>query len=244
MITIKYKSSIVIRRPVEEVFDFVATGFFENRPSWTPYAQEAQKLSDGPVGAGTKGTEIGYDIADRAIVTNYTVTDYVLNRKFGLEGVATFRNINGNASAKKTGHEGASTKFSTYYLFESIRTGEGTRITTFYEGELRINGLYRVMVPLWKSHLAEKSRISARSLKKVIETRAGLEPAREPIYIPRAWIAFSACIVLILIVLGIYVSRESLQLPQGWVFVIQVALSSMVALVVTWLYFARAIFRS
>lgn len=244
MLTIKYKSSVDIRRPVDEVFDFVATGFFENRPTWTPYAQEAQKLSDGPVGAGTKGIEIGYDIADREITTNYTVTDYVFNRKFGLEGVATFREVADGSSVKETGKEGASTTFSLQYLFESTGGGEGTRITASYKGEFRINGLYWVALPRWKSYFAEKSRISARNLKNVIEKRSGLEPAREPIHIPRAWIAFSACTMLILILWGTYALRDTLQISQGWILVMQVAIGLIVAVVVTWLYLVGDIFRS
>ncbi|HYP38799.1 MAG TPA: SRPBCC family protein [Chloroflexia bacterium] len=241
MLTIKYKSSIVIRRPVDEVFDFVAAGFFENRPTWSPYVQDAQKLSDGPVGVGTKGIESGYDIADRAITTNYIVTDYVLNREFGLEGVTTFRNANDDTNVKKTGEEGASTKFSTRYLFESTR--EGTRTTTFFEGEFKISGFYRVMLPHWKSYLAERSRISARNLKNVIEMKAGLEPAKEPTHIPRAWIALSVCIMLILILWSTYALRDTLQISHGWLLIMQVALGSILAVVVTWLYLVGAIFR-
>jgi carbon monoxide dehydrogenase subunit G len=43
--------SITIRRPVEEVFDFVADE--RNEPAYNPQLQSAQKTSPGPIGVGT-----------------------------------------------------------------------------------------------------------------------------------------------------------------------------------------------
>ena len=44
-------SSVLINRPIEEVFDFTADP--RNELQWNPKVRVMQKLTDGPVGAGT-----------------------------------------------------------------------------------------------------------------------------------------------------------------------------------------------
>ena len=44
----KIEMSIVINRPVEEVFAFLSD--FENNPKWQATSVEARKISEGPVG--------------------------------------------------------------------------------------------------------------------------------------------------------------------------------------------------
>ena len=51
------ETSAVVQRPVAETFRFVADGFFEHLGRWNPDLVEMKKLSDGPVGVGTKGFE-------------------------------------------------------------------------------------------------------------------------------------------------------------------------------------------
>lgn len=46
------EGEIVIDRPVEEVFDFVADE--RNEPSFNPQMRRAEKVSDGPIGPGTR----------------------------------------------------------------------------------------------------------------------------------------------------------------------------------------------
>jgi uncharacterized protein YndB with AHSA1/START domain len=49
---IRIKGDIVIGRPVEEVFDFVADE--RNEPRYNPQMRLAEKISDGPIGLGTR----------------------------------------------------------------------------------------------------------------------------------------------------------------------------------------------
>ncbi len=49
---IRIKGDIVIDRPVEEVFDFVADE--RNEPRYNAQMRRAEKLSDGPIGVGTR----------------------------------------------------------------------------------------------------------------------------------------------------------------------------------------------
>ena len=48
----RIEGDIVIKRPVDEVFDFVADE--RNEPRYNPRMLRAEKVSDGPIGAGTK----------------------------------------------------------------------------------------------------------------------------------------------------------------------------------------------
>ena len=46
------EGEIVIKRPVEEVFDFVADE--RNEPRYNPHMRRAEQISDGPIGVGTR----------------------------------------------------------------------------------------------------------------------------------------------------------------------------------------------
>jgi uncharacterized protein YndB with AHSA1/START domain len=47
----RFESTVVIDRPIEEVFDFLADG--ENDPKFSPRVLEIRKTTDGPPGEGT-----------------------------------------------------------------------------------------------------------------------------------------------------------------------------------------------
>ena len=46
-----FENTVVIRRPIEEVFGFLAD--FENIPRWNYATVETHKVSQGPIGVGT-----------------------------------------------------------------------------------------------------------------------------------------------------------------------------------------------
>jgi uncharacterized membrane protein len=43
---------IVIKRPVEEVFDFAVD--VRNEPRYNPHMRRAEQITDGPIGVGTR----------------------------------------------------------------------------------------------------------------------------------------------------------------------------------------------
>ena len=45
------EGEIIINRPIEEVFDFVADE--RNEPRYNPHMRRAEKVGDGPIGVGT-----------------------------------------------------------------------------------------------------------------------------------------------------------------------------------------------
>jgi hypothetical protein len=50
-----YDLHMPVRRPVEEVFDFVGTHYFENHPRWEREVIEVRKVTDGPIRVGSRG---------------------------------------------------------------------------------------------------------------------------------------------------------------------------------------------
>jgi len=51
-VMITFEVSIVIEKPVEEVFGFVTEG--ENSPKWNSAVKSVRKISEGPISVGTK----------------------------------------------------------------------------------------------------------------------------------------------------------------------------------------------
>ena len=48
----RVEGEIIIYRPVEEVFDFVADE--RNEPRYNPRMLDAEQISEGPIGVGTR----------------------------------------------------------------------------------------------------------------------------------------------------------------------------------------------
>ena len=49
---VRIEGEILINRPAEEVFDFVADE--RNEPRYNPHMRRAEQISDGPIGLGTR----------------------------------------------------------------------------------------------------------------------------------------------------------------------------------------------
>jgi hypothetical protein len=122
MLTIEH--SIVIRRPIEEVFAFVAN--MENALKIDPAMLEIKKISPDPPGVGTKYREITKAMG-RQSEAIYEVTEY---KPFS-----------------RVGFKSSSTPFGEpleTYTLESIK--EGTRVTSALQ--LQLKGFIKVIKPL------------------------------------------------------------------------------------------------
>ena len=73
--------SVVIERPLEEVFAFVADR--ENDALWAPVVTQTRKTSEGPLGVGTTYEQSGRFLG-RNLEMIFEVTEYEPNRKIGL----------------------------------------------------------------------------------------------------------------------------------------------------------------
>ncbi len=95
------KSSIVINRPVEEVFAFVENP--TNDRLWRKGMLAAELTSDGPIGVGSTGRE-EYDRPGQRTESTWVVTEYIPNHKVtyrstsgpvDYEGTALYEDLDG-----------------------------------------------------------------------------------------------------------------------------------------------------
>ena len=75
----KIEHSLVIKRPVEEVFDFVTDP--KNAPLWQAWCEEAHYTSDGPLGVGTPYVYVARFLG-RRIESTGEVTAFEPNRTY------------------------------------------------------------------------------------------------------------------------------------------------------------------
>jgi len=144
---INVEDSIVINRPVEEVFAFVADQ--ENALQWQEGLLEVRRTTDGPLGVGTKHTIMRKFMGRRVEATNEYV-EYEPNKKIAF-----------------TGRSGPA-HFEVAYLTESV--AEGTRLTCQMQMEQR--GLFGLMDSLIAGSLKRDFEANFRDLKALLESRA------------------------------------------------------------------------
>ena len=137
------REELEIDRPLEEVFAFV--GDFVNSATWDLGVAEASKVTEGPVGVGTRYELIVLFNGKRMPMT-YEVTAHEPPRRVELRGTG-----------------------STVNAVDDIRfetTPIGTRIR--YTAELRLKGVLRVMEPLIRGKLKETGRRAMAGMKAAL----------------------------------------------------------------------------
>lgn len=140
----KVSHSIVINRPVGEVFDFVTT--LTNERRWQPEIEEITITSPAPFGVGSTFREVRRTMGQR-FEWLFEVFEFEPNRSIGI------RTRSGRMP------------YSGYRYFEAVPGG--TRVTE--EGELRLTGLWRLFDPLL-ARLSQKPLVVAYArLKAILE---------------------------------------------------------------------------
>jgi len=82
---LKLKTSAVINRSIEEVFEFVANT--ENDMMWQSDVLEAKDTSEGPIGVGHTYKQT-FQFLGRRLESTYEVTEFEANRKFIFKNTA------------------------------------------------------------------------------------------------------------------------------------------------------------
>lgn len=144
---IKVEESIVIKRPIEEVFAFLADQ--TNAPRWQSGLLEVRRTTDGPLGIGTKHTAVRKFMGRRVEASNEYVV-YEPNKEVTFTGTAN------------------SADFKHSYITES--TAEGTKVTSKMEMESK--GLFGLAEPLITPSLRREFVASLGELKDMLESRA------------------------------------------------------------------------
>jgi len=109
-------TSVLIDRPADVCFDFVARGYFEHLRRWNTAVVELKKLTDGPVAVGTRGREV-----QRIRGKDYGRTFEVIE----LQPDAAF-------AVKAVGPEGPERHYLCRYSFQP-QTGNSCRLTQHFE---------------------------------------------------------------------------------------------------------------
>ena len=142
----RFEGTVVIDRPIEEVFAFVANG--ENDPKFSPRVLEIAKTTDGPPGVGTVYAST---VKDAGMKTK---------REFRLTAFDEPTRIRWAEVSKNlvTAPEGG---------YDLAREGDGTRLTVF--NVLEGHGPGKLIAPLALRSARKGADDFARSIKAAVE---------------------------------------------------------------------------
>jgi carbon monoxide dehydrogenase subunit G len=142
----RFEGTVVIDRPIEEVFAFLADG--ENDPKFSPRVLEIAKTTDGPPGVGTVYAST---VKDAGMKTK---------REFRLTAFDEPTRIRWAEVSKNlvTAPEGG---------YDLAREGDGTRLTVF--NVLEGHGPGKLIAPLALRSARKGADDFARSIKAAVE---------------------------------------------------------------------------
>ena len=143
----RFEQSVVINRPSEQVFDFLANPL--NDPQWSSASVEMRKTSGGPVGVGATFRQVGRFLG-RRLEFALEVTAYEPNRKFGMKVTA------------------GPIKFAGIRVLETVP--DGTRVT--FKGGGQSSGFFRIADPLLARAAERQLTADLAALKAVLEAPA------------------------------------------------------------------------
>jgi hypothetical protein len=140
---------LVINRPVDEVFDFVADE--QNEPRYNSRIRRAEKLSPGPIGRGTRFRAEAVTLG-RTVGMTIDYTAYERPRRLG-----------------SSIHMAAADILGTL-CFDPVP--DGTRMR--WSWELRLRGLYRLQSPIIVGAGRRQEQANWAGLKRFLEGRKSL----------------------------------------------------------------------
>jgi hypothetical protein len=146
---------LVIRRPVDEVFDFVADE--RNEPRYNPRIRRAEKLSPGPIGPKTRFHAEAVTLG-RTVGMTIDYTAYERPRRLGSSIHMAAADIVGTLR------------------FDPV--DGGTRMG--WSWEMRLRGPYKLLTPIIAGAGRRQERANWAGLKRFLEGQAKPEAERDP----------------------------------------------------------------
>jgi carbon monoxide dehydrogenase subunit G len=142
----RFEGTAVVARPIEEVFTFLANG--ENDVKFSPRVQEIRKLSDGPIGVGTR---FASTVKDAGMTTKreFELTEFVAPTKI------RWAERSKNAVTAPAGG------------YDLAPDGDGTRVTIF--NELEGHGFGKLVVGFALRSARKGADEFAASIKRAVE---------------------------------------------------------------------------
>lgn len=147
----QFKTGLVIRRPIEDVFSFVSN--YQNSARWIAGSWEHIKVSAGPIAVGTVIRTTGQTLGLR-IDTTRIVTAYEPCSKY----------------AFKTEYQRI--PITTTFLFEPLH--DDTRLTVVVEGEP--SRLFTLTMPFVLGAVRQQLEGDLRRLKALLEEQSSPNP--------------------------------------------------------------------
>lgn len=138
-------SSIMIYRPIREVFDFVSVS--ENDFQWQYETLASGRVSEGATRVGASFRSVGH-VMGRRNHSTFEITDYEANEKFG------FRSVSGPLDTQ------------TLYTFEAVRGSTKMDIAT----QVRAVNVPQIHEGSLAKHLKRQLRENLAMLKGILET--------------------------------------------------------------------------
>ncbi len=138
------QEELEVDRPLEAVFDFV--GDFANTKDWDPGVADARKVTDGPIGVGTRfAVDVLFN--GRKLPMTYEVTEWDPPNRVVLKG------------------EGSTVRAVDDIRFDPTPTG--TRI--HYSADLRLKGVLSLVEPFLKGRFDETGRKAMAGMRSALE---------------------------------------------------------------------------
>lgn len=144
---VKVEGTVVINRPIEEVFAFLTNA--DKSSLWQGMVLEAKQTSQGPVGMGTTGQVVSQFLG-RRMESTWEITEYELNRKANLKttsGPIPYMNSATLESAD-----------------------EGTKVTLVAEYE--VGGYFKLAEPILARMAQRQADTDYANLKDLVEAQA------------------------------------------------------------------------
>jgi uncharacterized protein YndB with AHSA1/START domain len=147
---VKVEHSVVIDRPVEDVFRYVTT--YERHPEWRIETEQTEETSEGPTGVGSTGREVSR-VLGRKIEADTVITEYEPGRRLMAETTSGPFPI-------RAGH-----------VTEPVE--QGTRYTFVVEGEP--GGFFKLAEPILRRIVNRQVETNVMNLKDLMEAGADSE---------------------------------------------------------------------
>ena len=146
---LKVENSILIDKPVEQVWSFLTD--FQNTPKWDIGVLETKQTSEGPAGLGTTFQNSGPFLGQTS-VREYQVIEYEPNVKVKVKLLTSSRSIQ---------------KADVCYTFEPAQ--EGTRLK--FVGQIEFGGLFKLLQPIIYQRAKKDGQGDLKNLKRLLEAQ-------------------------------------------------------------------------
>jgi hypothetical protein len=143
---IETRTSVLIERPVAEVYRFVAEEFFTNYPKWSPEVTRLEQTTRGPLRIGTTGRQVRCDAG------------YTAESRFRVTSLVPLQELRFESLGKP--------HFSVHYRFVAI--GNATRLGFYFE--LKPTLLLMPLRSLISRTVTDGGQRVVANLKSLLET--------------------------------------------------------------------------